>query len=70
MSSVYPKTPGVRIAQTDRSLMLLIWRNLGISLSSLMTFPFSPMKLLMPLALSESSNAIKGITIEGRESRL
>ena len=47
---------------------------LGIQVSrlllSLMTLPFSPMKLLMPLALSESSNAIKGITVESPASHL
>ena len=44
VSFIYPKMPGVRIAQIDRPLLLLIWWSLGVSRSSLMTLPFSPMK--------------------------
>ena len=44
VSSVYPKMPDVRVAQTGRPLSLSIWWSLGTSRSPLMTLPFSPMK--------------------------
>ena len=42
--SVQPKMPSVRIAQTDRPSLPLIWWSLGTSRSSLITLPFSLMK--------------------------